>query len=70
MIAKSEISRTELDSHANMVVIGNESLIVDWIDGKICNAMRLIHQLGLQNQFLLLTRQLHMTAHTFTRHIF
>ena len=32
-------SRTELDSHANMVVMGYESMIIDWIEGKTFSAM-------------------------------
>ena len=38
MISTVEINdntlRTELDSHANMVVEGNDCLVVDWINGK------------------------------------
>ena len=34
-----DISRTELDSHSNMVVVGNDCLVVDWINGKTCNAL-------------------------------
>ena len=33
------ISHTELDSHANMVVVGNDCLVVDWINGKPCDAL-------------------------------
>ena len=33
------ISRTDLDSHANMVVVGNVCLAVDWTNGKTCDAL-------------------------------
>ena len=32
-------SRTELDNHAKMVVIGSESRVIDWIDEKTCSAI-------------------------------
>ena len=32
-------SRTELDSHANMVVIGCESMVIGWIEGKTYSAI-------------------------------
>ena len=33
------ILRTELDNHINMAVVGNDCLVVDWINGKTCDAL-------------------------------
>ena len=41
------IPRTELDSHANMAVVGNDCLVVDWINGKTCYALPFDPSIGM-----------------------
>ena len=52
------ISRTELDSHTNMVVVGNNCLVVDWINGKTCDALPFDPSIGTSTSVLVVNTAL------------